>query len=269
MEGAVGRELPHGPKSTLADMIALGLQNRVSDISDMCVRDICLELLLSHGTRWSLPLSSFCSATLAGQEFAIERSLVGMEAEWAITSLDLRPYKLSSELAMVTAASADVVQALVDEHYARASTMSASRFAASFAKRIAAWIATLGAIQTALDLWLQVQTMWAYLEPIFSSPGMVEALPEEAHQFQSIDGRWRKLQRTAIADSRAMSMLRQQGIIVTLAGALSGMEAVMSGLRAFLESAFENWDGGLHWHFSRSSAFCRQALGLPALLLPL
>ena len=35
MEAAVGRELPHSPASTLADMIALGLQNRVPDIADM------------------------------------------------------------------------------------------------------------------------------------------------------------------------------------------------------------------------------------------
>lgn len=35
MEAAVGREIPHGPTTTLADMIAIGLQNRVADIADM------------------------------------------------------------------------------------------------------------------------------------------------------------------------------------------------------------------------------------------
>ena len=182
-----------------------------------------------------------------------------MESEWASVSLDLRPYRLSSELATVSVASADAVQALVDEHYARTSTMSASRYASSFSRRITAWLATLTAVQTALDAWLAAQVQWAYLEPIFASASMCEALPDEARQFQAIDARWRKLQRTAIADPRAMSMLRQQGIVATLTGAQAGMDAVMRGLRAFLES-----ESGAHAGQRRTFSHHHRCLLLPS-----
>ena len=192
-----------------------------------------------------------------------------MEAEWANVSLDLRPYKQSSEVAVISTASAETVQVLVDEHYARTSTMLSSRYAQSFAKRLSAWLGTLSSMQSALDVWLQAQVTWASLEPIFSSAGMVEALPEEARQFQSIDARWRKLQRTSLADPRAMAMLRQPGALATLTAAQTGMEAVMSGLRAFLEGGGWPCCARLRSYIPRDLYFVgRQARDASSLLLP-
>jgi dynein heavy chain len=43
-----------------------------------------------------------------------------------------------------------------------------------------------------MDIWMKVQSVWLYLEPIFGSEDIVKQMPTEAGLFKQVDATWRK-----------------------------------------------------------------------------
>jgi len=71
--------------------------------------------------------------------------------------------------------------------------MSASRYAAPFREELQASSGKLGAVDEAMEHWLAVQSMWTYMEVVFSGGDIVRQLPAEAKRFQSIDRSYIKM----------------------------------------------------------------------------
>ena len=42
-------------------------------------------------------------------------------------------------------------------------------------------------------MWVKVQAVWLYLEPVFSSPDISKHLPTEGEEFKRVDSDWRNL----------------------------------------------------------------------------
>ena len=53
-----------------------------------------------------------------------------------------------------------------------------------FKEQLHAWESTLLRIQQTIEEWLVVQSQWLYLDPIFSSPNIIEQMPDEAALFK-------------------------------------------------------------------------------------
>ena len=47
-------------------------------------------------------------------------------------------------------------------------------------------------MQDVLDIWLKVQGVWQYLEPIFGSEDIMRQMPKEGALFKRQDGMWRE-----------------------------------------------------------------------------
>lgn len=71
--------------------------------------------------------------------------------------------------------------------------MSASRYAAPFRQDLQTLSGKLGAVGEAMEHWLAVQSMWTYMEVVFSGGDIVRQLPAEAKRFQTIDRSFIKL----------------------------------------------------------------------------
>ena len=59
-----------------------------------------------------------------------------------------------------------------------------------------------------LEQWLALQRQWMYLEPIFSSPDIMQQLPLEGKRFAAVDRGWRK---TLDAAKRSPNVLKVGG----------------------------------------------------------
>lgn len=51
-------------------------------------------------------------------------------------------------------------------------------------EQLTKWENTLLRIQRTIEEWLQVQSQWLYLDPIFSSPNIIDQMPNEADLFK-------------------------------------------------------------------------------------
>ena len=87
---------------------------------------------------------------------------------------------------------AELVEKLEDSQMTLGS-MASNRYSAPFREDVQAWIGKLSTISELLEQWLLVQSMWMYMEAVFSGGDIVKQLPQEAKRFQNIDKNFMKV----------------------------------------------------------------------------
>ena len=65
--------------------------------------------------------------------------------------------------------------------------MGVCRYAAPFRDEVQTWLKRLGIVGECVEGWLSVQSLWMYMEAVFSGGDIVKQLPAEAKRFQAID----------------------------------------------------------------------------------
>ncbi len=71
--------------------------------------------------------------------------------------------------------------------------MKSSPYARIFEKKIQEWEEWLNYTLEFSDFWVKVQSVWIYLEPIFSSGDILKRLPHEGARFREVDKSWREM----------------------------------------------------------------------------
>ena len=74
-------------------------------------------------------------------------------------------------------------------------SMAFSPYKKPFEERLKRWEAQLSLVSEVIDELLALQRAWMYLEPIFSSPDILQQLPQEGKRYSSVDRIWRKVSR--------------------------------------------------------------------------
>jgi dynein heavy chain len=171
----------------------------------------------------------------AGKEFQIESGLSAQVSEWEPINIELKEWS-TTETYIVGGGSVDEVQTLLDDHVIKTQTMKGSPFAVNFAEKIEEWENFLKTVQDIIDIWLKVQSVWLYLEPIFSSDDIMQQMPTEGKLFREVDATWRAIMERCLQASAALVLFKAPGFLDELTEAHNKLEQVQKGLNDYLET---------------------------------
>ncbi|XP_034354027.1 dynein axonemal heavy chain 12 isoform X4 [Arvicanthis niloticus] len=168
----------------------------------------------------------------ASKEFSLERAMNAMIATWDDISFHISLYR---DTGVCILSSVDEIQAILDDQIIKTQTMRGSPFIKPFENEIKAWEDRLIRIQETIDEWLKVQAQWLYLEPIFCSEDIMQQMPEEGRQFQTVDRHWKDIMKFCAKDPKVLAATSLTGLLEKLQNCNDLLEKIMKGLNAYLE----------------------------------
>ena len=168
------------------------------------------------------------------KEYSNEKILSKMKEEWEPLRFELKDWRESGKI--LDGGSVDEIQTYMDDHIMRTQTMKGSPYAKVFIEEIIEWEQWLLYTQEALDVWIKVQAMWLYLEPVFSSEDIMRQMPEEGTKFRQVDRVWCELIGKVEDDNLATKVSKIPNLLKTLQDMHTTLEQVQKGLNDYLET---------------------------------
>ena len=168
----------------------------------------------------------------ASKEYSLEKALDKMLADWQPLELTMVEYR---DTGTSIVGGTEEIQMLLDDHVVKSQTMQGSPFIKPFAERAKAWGDKLVLIQDLVDIWLKVQGVWQYLEPIFGSEDIMRQMPKEGALFKKQDGMWRDNVNKVKVDVRVLVVADIPGILESYQEQQETLELVQKGLNDYLE----------------------------------
>ena len=126
----------------------------------------------------------------AEKEFGIEKIIKKMEDDWEPIEVELKKWRDTGTY-IVSGSSIEEMQQILDDQIVKTQTMKSSPYAKIFETKIKEWEDWLIYTLNFSEYWVKVQSVWLYLEPIFSSPDIKKHLPIEATDFGNVDSEWK------------------------------------------------------------------------------
>lgn len=202
----VGFEIKPDPDTSLSQMLGYGLAKFVSKLEEIGVS--------------------------ASKEWSLEKALERMKLEWSEIVFVLIPYR---ESGICILGGIDDCQLLLDDHIVKCQAMKGSPFIKPFVEDFKEWESKLVLVQDILDAWLECQSTWLYLEPIFSSEDIMAQMPEEGRKFNIVDSYWRTIMGETAKDHLVLVATSQHGMLEKLKEANVLLEEIQKGLNDYLE----------------------------------
>ncbi|KAK5645861.1 hypothetical protein RI129_004325 [Pyrocoelia pectoralis] len=198
------------PTFTLSNVMEAPLLKFKDDVEDICVSAV--------------------------KEKDIEAKLKQVIADWAVVDLGFANFKTKGELLLKGGDVTDIISMLEDSLMVLNSLLT-NRYNAPFKKDLQTWANKLVTTSEVLEKWMQVQSLWVYLEAVFVGGDISKQLPAEAKRFSAIDKAWLKIMARAheivnVAETCAGDETMSQ----LLPYLLDQLETCQKSLTGYLES---------------------------------
>lgn len=165
-------------------------------------------------------------------EMALEVFLQQVREHWESTNLDLVTYRGKCSLIRGWD---DLFQKLTD-HINSLNAMKMSPYYRVFEAEAQSWDEKLNKLFALLDIWIDVQRRWVYLEGIFSSSAEIAVLlPLESQRFRSINGEFLALMRKTAAQPNVLMVASIEGAHRGLEKLLDLLTKIQKALGEYLE----------------------------------
>ncbi|XP_052708586.1 uncharacterized protein LOC128183562 isoform X10 [Crassostrea angulata] len=161
----------------LSHLLDIGLIKHKSDIEEICLS--------------------------ASRELELEIKQRVTEDEWNEQMLTFEHYKNRGPMFLDKVSTERLLEQLEDAQALLASMLT-SKYIAPLRDDTALWAKKLKDVTEVLELWLQVQDLWQYLEAVFSNSVTAKELQLEAKRFARTDKSWTKMMKTTYFEMRGV-----------------------------------------------------------------
>ncbi|XP_070520949.1 dynein axonemal heavy chain 10 [Cardiocondyla obscurior] len=129
----------------------------------------------------------------AVKELAIERGLKELAEVWKSIQFDvIKHYKGTEDRGFILGP-LDELNLVLEDNMLTVHGMAASQFVGPFLNVIQKWERTMHTISEVLEVWVDLQRKWLYLEGIFVGGDIRLQLPDETKRFDNVDQTFRKI----------------------------------------------------------------------------
>ena len=203
---------------------------------------------LTLGMLWDAGLASQKSRVeeIVGQaqgEQGLEQFLAQVKESWVDFKIDLAPYQSTPATVLIRGFN-DMLEKL-DEHLSSLAQMKQSQHFKVFQEEAMSWEDKLARIRDVLNVWIDVQRRWVYLEGIFfSSADIKQQLPSEYQRFRLIHTEFVALMRKVKYKPEILQILAIDDLQRTLERLCDRLLIVQKALGEYLEkqrSAFSRF----------------------------
>ncbi|CEL98551.1 unnamed protein product [Vitrella brassicaformis CCMP3155] len=168
----------------------------------------------------------------ARKEYKIETGLKDIAEKWEDVLLDIVVhkevyYKLRTSEELFT---------MLEEHILSLSSMKSSQYYLPFSETVEHWEKALANISEVIELTLQVQRQWMYLENIFvGSDDIRPVLPQEAGWFDEVNAGFKQMMEKIYHEPKALKACSTPGMLDSLMAMNAKLERIQKSLDDYLE----------------------------------
>ena len=172
----------------------------------------------------------------ASKELQIEVALEKIDEKWQVNELDMVPHKEGVPDVYRLRSAEDVFNDL-EENIVALSTMKSSRFFLSFEDDITKWERALSLVSEMIEIILQVQRNWMYLENIFvGSEDIRKQLPAESNMFDFVDTTFKRSMLAMFEAKNVLKATHLPKMLDTFQDMDAKLERIQKSLDEYLET---------------------------------
>ena len=174
-------------------------------------------------------------ANSAVKELQIEEKLSAISDDWSDEQLTFANFKARGQITLQGGATTELMEK-VEETLMALGSMLASRYVTPFKESVQSWVAKLSQVSDVLEVWIQVQAMWQYLEAVFSGGDIAKQLPQESKRFLGIDKNWEKIMVKALEVRNVVGYIYANDVLQELLPhLLEQLEVCQKALSGYLD----------------------------------
>ena len=174
-------------------------------------------------------------ANSAVKELQIEEKLAAITDDWSDEQLSFANFKQRGQITLKAGETAELMEK-VEETLMALGSMMASRYVTPFRDSVQGWVSKLSSVSDVLEVWIQVQAMWIYLEAVFTSGDIAKQLPQESKRFNGIDGSWEKIMLKALETRNVVLYIVGNDVLAELLPhLLEQLEVCQKALSGYLD----------------------------------